>query len=411
MASGAGFPRRHLPPDAVSVVLSLGRRSGRALRHIETRSLRERSTLDVILLGRWPARVLVDLGSRASKWLEPYQRSLARVVASKCLKVASRGLRPAQQYARRAPALILCWYRHTSWMPESTPGARRPTTLVGTVTLRFPTEPNVVFDDPPLRAVLCQLRFPPVYSLLGESGVAGFQEGLRKKYPNPSRMDASQLQLSPGAVQSTSRAPTWRFTDSEGNWRASIGIDFVALETRKHYRDFAEFIARLEELLTVLDLTVHPDSATRVGLRKINELAHPSVSKPSDWRDLLRDSLVGLPGDSDLPGFRHGMANVELQDEDDGALSIRHGFSPQTSLSVLLGGLAGTDSDDALGGSLKYLLDLDYSSPRPFELAPGFRLFDQLRLMSDSISSFFLWCLKDNLRDYYGPRPRKTADV
>lgn len=196
------------------------------------------------------------------------------------------------------------------------------------VVLQFATEPNVAFDRPPLRAVLCQLRYPPIYALLGESGVAGFQEGVRDKYPRPSRLDASQLQLAPGAVQTLTRAPTWRFTDEDNNWRVSIGVDFVALETRRRYKSFAEFTGRLEELLAVLDLTVHPDSATRVGLRKLNEMKHPSVFQTSDWRLLLRDSLVGLQGDPELPGFRYGMETVELQDEDDGTLAIRHGTAP-----------------------------------------------------------------------------------
>ena len=68
--------------------------------------------------------------------------------------------------------------------------------------------------------------------------------------------------------------------DEEGNWRVSLAIDFVALETPR-YTDFGEFLDRLMFVLDVLDRTVNVGDSTRIGLRKINLLTHPSVSDRS----------------------------------------------------------------------------------------------------------------------------------
>ena len=262
-------------------------------------------------------------------------------------------------------------------------------TLPLEVALIFPTPPDVVFGHAPLRIVLCQVRFPPIYALLGNAGVVGFQEGLRREYPVMNRTDGTQLALGAGTLQAAQKAPVWRMADEDERWAVS-SVDNVVLETPS-YTNFDAFSDRFETILDVLDRTIHPAQSSRIGLRKVNELTHPEVLNPHDWLGLLKPSLLGLLGSDEAPGeVTMALADSRLKDENGDELAIRHGVVP--------------------GAPATYLLDLDYYSERPFTLAPGSGLTELLHDLSDSISSFFLWCLGRSLYDHLDPSPRPARE-
>lgn len=283
--------------------------------------------------------------------------------------------------------------------------------------LEFPKSPNIVFERPPLRVVLCQIQFPPIYSLLGNAGVTGFQEAIRSDYPSSSRIDASDIHVAANSLASSNRAPTWRFTDKDENWTVSIGVNFVSLDTKGPYSHFGDFLTRLKDVLEALHRTVYPDAATRIGLRKINELTNPQVAQPRDWHGLLNPAILGPLSLPLLPGeVQRDYAELVLRDEAADALSLRYGVVDRQSLSTLLGGpalsgeglkLKARISEDDIGGSDRFILDFDYSSNQPLEVAPGELLTQLLTDLSNSISSFFLWCLEDPYYEYLGPHERQ----
>jgi uncharacterized protein (TIGR04255 family) len=256
------------------------------------------------------------------------------------------------------------------------------------VRLTFDSPTDVVFKRAPLEVVLCQVRFTPVLALLSDAGVAGFQEGIRRHYPVSGKAADRQLtwQPSSGKIETSQQAPVWRFTDEAGQWTVSLAVDFVALEAPQytHFDDFAE---RFDRVLDVLDRTVHPSDAVRIGLRKVNALRHPDVARPSDWASLLNPALLGLlsaPGASER--IATAWSELHLKDDEDGILAVRHGVLP--------------DAEDV------YRIDLDYFTERPSRIEPGSDLSRLLKEYSTSTTEFFRWCLSPRLTDFLEPTSR-----
>lgn len=267
------------------------------------------------------------------------------------------------------------------------------TTFLVAVTIQFPSSHDVVYDRAPLLVVLCQVRFPPVYSLLGDTGVAGFQEAIRARYPLADKSSNVEVAMSPGHLSATERAPVWRFADEAQQWIVSIATDFVALETPA-YTHFDDFCERFEQVLDVLDRTVHPAPSVRVGLRKVNDVQMVAFGPARPWSALLKTSLLGLVGAGEVPVVpQTSLTEVTYVDEHDDRMVIRHGVLPS--------------SQDA------YRIDIDYATERPYRVAADSGLADVVRAFSRSETDFFNWCLLPELVETLGPRPRpnrKTHD-
>jgi uncharacterized protein (TIGR04255 family) len=255
----------------------------------------------------------------------------------------------------------------------------------GVLALDFGTHEDVVFDRAPLQVVLCQIKFPPIYSLLSEAGIAGFQEAIRNLYPKTNKSVDAQVQMSDQQMSVMQSAPTFQFQSEDGAWTVSLSADFVALETPS-YSHFGDFNARLTSILAALSRTVRPAATTRIGLRKVNRLLHPEVDRPSAWEGLLKPELLGLVAARDLPTpVQFAYAEIRFQDEDN-VMVVRHGVD-QTAERA-------------------YLIDVDYFTERPYSLDEPKLAFDLLRHYSDGITSFFHWCLEPSMYEYLQPRPR-----
>ena len=241
-------------------------------------------------------------------------------------------------------------------------------------------------DSAPLDVVLCQIRFSPILSLLDNAGVSGFQEALRHRYPELDVEREANVALSPTTAQMSMKAPTWRLFSDADDYKVSLAVDFVAVET-PDYAHFDEFSERLMEALEALDRTVNPGRSKRVGLRKVNRFEHPDVASPSDWNNLLRSELLGLATAEAMPGeVERDYSELHLRDSDDGVLSIRHGVDPDEHQ--------------------KYRLDLDYWTTGALEISSNDAMKALLRGYSDSMTGFFHWCLDGVLYSHLDPLPR-----
>lgn len=251
--------------------------------------------------------------------------------------------------------------------------------------LRFVEHDDVVFGKAPLEAVLCQIRFPPIFALMDQAGVSGFQEALRRDYPETSAERQVEFSLAADNSEVRQKAPVWRLRDASGDWTVSVAVDFVALETPA-YPEWSEFRARLEFILAAANRTLNPARASRVGLRKINLFSSPNVTSPNEWNGYLRPELLGLAG-MDLPGnVKTAYSEVQIADASNGTLTARFGPDPQDSA--------------------KFRLDLDYWTERYYKLIPGSALVDRVEAYSHAITSFFHWSLEPSLYQELEPRPR-----
>ena len=193
--------------------------------------------------------------------------------------------------------------------------------------------------------------------------------------------------MNPAQVGLAQSPPIWRLSDDEDRWNVSLATDFVALET-PIYRNFEEFLERLFQVLDVLDRTVHPAATTRIGLRKVNQISHPTVTQPRDWVDLLSQDLLGLLGVATPGEIGLSLSDVRFRDGDT-ELAIRHGVAPNEPT--------------------KYLLDLDHSTLNTRPLKPEESVRQLLLEFSEAITGFFHWVLEPTLYGWLDPVPRNTV--
>lgn len=245
-------------------------------------------------------------------------------------------------------------------------------------------QPRLVFRNNPLKLVVAQVRFPPLYSLEQAAGVADFQAAIRETFPvAETRAQEVSVTVGPGVVGSAQTRPgPWRFLSADGRYVAAIGTDFLNLETNRYER-FEAFESRFKSLLEAARSTLAIDRRLRLGLRYVDEMQHPSAVKVTDWRQFLRPELLGIAA-GEMLADRVTQALQQISVEmDDGKLTIRHGY-------------LGTD------GSSTYAIDVDAydeaNEPLDIEKTMG----DLMRFKRWAWS-FFRQSINDVMVEYLGP--------
>ena len=152
--------------------------------------------------------------------------------------------------------------------------------------------PEVHLDRAPLARVLAQARFPPILAISKADEVASFQEALRETYPNLSRDQVHSIELAGGQTPNVQQGLIWRLADGETEpaWRVSLGVDFVALDT-SDYDSRDDFLARLGDVLSAVEESFNPPSASRIGVRYIDRLTGAAVERIDE---LIHAEILGV---------------------------------------------------------------------------------------------------------------------
>ena len=224
--------------------------------------------------------------------------------------------------------------------------------------------PEIPLPQAPLERVIGQARFPTILAIHQPEKVAGLQEMLRETYPNLSREEVHRIEFGSDETPNVHKEIIWRFADKakKPNWRVSLGINFVALETSS-YDSRDNFLNRLHAAFSAVEQVFGPASATRLGLRyidrlvddaarRVDELIHPEVlgiAQPSDNLDsTLRESVL------------HQMTETQFQARNDVFVQGRWGALNKNM----------TYDRNALEpiGNPSWVLDLDMftTKPQPF---------------------------------------------
>jgi len=276
------------------------------------------------------------------------------------------------------------------------------------LSIDFGSHDDVVFKKAPLLTVLCQIQFEPVLSLMSPVGVSGFQEGIRAVYPHFSPSQAANVAVTTGnrsRIDVSQEPPIWRMRDlaTDWHWRVSIGVNFISLETHR-YTDFGEFLERLMFLLGMLERTVKPSDATRIGLRKVNSICVDRLESPTEWTRYLRPELLSLIA-MDLPReLASSLTDIRIKDGVN-EFVVRHGFAPSMNFDDIPGVMIPGDQTGELqhlpsggkGNESQYLVDIDYSSPVPYPIGRNEAISELLREFSEGITSFFHWAIQPDL--------------
>jgi uncharacterized protein (TIGR04255 family) len=245
--------------------------------------------------------------------------------------------------------------------------------------------------------VLCQVKFSPVLRLREEGAADEFQERIRRIYPRYSRTAGVGFVISPQGVQvQESGPPLHRFHGANG-FSATLGTDFVALETES-YGDFDEFAERVANLAIVVAELFEPPEMPRTGLRFINELRLSSQTALADARAIINPSLLGPLAEPLLDGALGSSEQVLNLVSTSGTMIVRHGLRLEGGTTVVPSGppTPETSHDPDLVRPF-YLLDLDSFDETTVSFDPDVAR-ERVLAFNDDNRSFFAWAVAERYR-------------
>jgi uncharacterized protein (TIGR04255 family) len=249
---------------------------------------------------------------------------------------------------------------------------------------------DVHLSRAPLVVVLAQVKFPTILSIEKRDFVAPFQELIRDIYPKMRESKSAGLLIGPGGVNLPSKEGVrWRFADADGQWRVTLGTNFISLETRK-YLNRDDFVARLKFVIEAANEIFKPKLVERLGLRYVNRIVEPEVNR---LPELLSPSLLGILASEGLKGnIEHTLTESQFKLDDDKLLA-RWGLLP----------ISATTDPNLLPplDSESWVLDLDMFGAKgvPFDAAD---IATRYESYACRIYSFFRWAITDEFMKVYG---------
>lgn len=218
-----------------------------------------------------------------------------------------------------------------------------------------------VLEDSPLTNVICQIRFDRTATVAEAKTARAFHDALGGSsgaFPklNAINEQSVNVALGPNIAPSFAQhahATGWRLSNDDETRSITLLPSSVALEAQNYAGWDADFRPILDDILSAVDDCVSPVFEERIGLRYINQIVDPQVTRAQEWREHLDPHLLGLVLHDEIGEhltFARQQAVLELENEV--RCTINHGFGP----------------DPDRPGRLTYLLDVDVarSGMRPY---------------------------------------------
>lgn len=258
---------------------------------------------------------------------------------------------------------------------------------------------EVPLPNAPLARVLAQVRFPPILAIGSSERVAVFQEEVRNTYPILNPEHPHVIEIDPGEAPRVRQTIIWRMSDRENmpEWRISLGIDFVTLETSS-YQSRKDFLRRLRSVISATEKSFRPASASRVGVRYIDRLTGEAVNRIGQ---LIQPSVLGVlqpsEGNSTTLGSAiHRHMTEALFFAKEGRILGRWGQIPPSS----------TYDPEVLEpiDKLSWVIDLDMFTDKSQRFATK-DVMVTARSFSERLYSVFRQMVTPEFLEFYGGKP------
>ena len=172
--------------------------------------------------------------------------------------------------------------------------------------MSIPSSPRVVFRRNVLANVLCQLKFPPVLSIMAKEP-AGFQDRIREQYPLYSQDQGiafpPELKALLGRANFPSVGDHLRHSFQNADASSSIFLtkEFLAIETTK-YKRWELFSTEIERAAKALQEEYHPAFYSRIGLRYQDVIDRSTIPglESVPWHELISPNFIGMLGHEDI---------------------------------------------------------------------------------------------------------------
>ena len=242
--------------------------------------------------------------------------------------------------------------------------------------VQLPVVEHERLGRPPLKAMLGQVRFPAILSILERGFMAGFQEEVRDGYPELAEETQFGVLVGPNGPVQTEPAKQWRLSTADARWSITVAQDALTLEAAAaEYTDYNEFRRRFSQLWPAALRSLRPQRRVQQGLRYVNHI--DADRTPAGWRGLINPELIGPVGSAVLGNdIDQAVSDYRIR-QPDGTLVVRHG-------------LVRAGPERKAG----YLLDFDYFTQGEDDASAEAVLstFDRFH---DVIYPLFRWCVTD----------------
>jgi uncharacterized protein (TIGR04255 family) len=232
------------------------------------------------------------------------------------------------------------------------------------------------FASPPLKAMLGQVRFPPVLKVADPGTLAAFQDSVRGRFTEYAEEQQFQVAFAPGQPVQAATAVTHRFSTADGNWSVLLAPDALTVEATAggRYTSYDEFKELFALAWEAAARQLAPARVVRQGLRYIDHL-DADLPNP-EWAEWINPELLGpLTGATLSRGLEHALTEMRFR-RPDGLLVFRHGIAA-----------AGPDSSPG------YLMDFDYFTEEPLADLAAERIVARFDAFHDVLYAFFRWCV------------------
>jgi uncharacterized protein (TIGR04255 family) len=192
-----------------------------------------------------------------------------------------------------------------------------------------PAPTEVPLSRAPLAKVLYVVNFPAILKIndASGSGIAPFQEAIRREYPVLSQgvEHAFTFQAGDekgGFVPQVTANTVWQFADTGQNWRATMSRDSLALETQGEYTSRSEFVERFQALAEAFCAALEPAQCVRIGTRYVNVIADKMLRRLAQY---VRPEVGAFGHQPFLEALAIGNQAAEFQ-VPEGRLIVRAGI-------------------------------------------------------------------------------------
>ena len=245
------------------------------------------------------------------------------------------------------------------------------------MTLNFKEYEDLPLESPPVREVICQVRFAPLLEI-AQKLPTDFQRELRTHYPD------FKIRQSVGLEAGQPLPRAYEFISPNELSTASLGFNFLSLTT-KEYSHWTNFIEEVEFLLQKFISSYGIILSSRIGLRYVNEITLDSIAANSvdDLLGLLNSDLSCLIVNDSWSLPRIAAYQLSIPD-DENELTLRFAFVQ--------------DPKDRL------VIDLDYYSmfDPPIETAVE-DIREILEEFHKKIYSAFRWSIEESYIEVFNP--------
>lgn len=251
----------------------------------------------------------------------------------------------------------------------------------------IPEIEHEVFERPPLKAMLGQVRFPPVLRIADLGSLVPFQDAVRKEFPEFAPEQQFSFMLGPEGPQGATASRVYRFRSADRAWSVVLATDAVTVEADPavRYTSYEEFAGHFRRVWEAVLEHFAPTRVARQGLRYTDHLEGEHLAV--EWRRYINEDLLGPLVGAFGEGVAQSVSELRFRRED-GILVFKHGMLP-------------AGPDQVMG----YLLDFDYFNEEPTEDVGVEAVVGRFDRFHNVLYSFFRWCVtEDAVREFRGER-------